>query len=87
VAYNQAQAAVKEQEAFMAELLKDFKPYYQTIVSADVTHGINWFVEKEKLDMVVVIPKKHRLTEKLFSRSQTRELVYHTHVPVLCIHE
>jgi hypothetical protein len=27
------------------------------------------------------------LLEKIFRRSQTRELVFHTHIPILCIHE
>jgi hypothetical protein len=72
---------------YISELLHELKPTYQTILSADVTNGINWFAYKGKIDWVVVIPKKHKLTEKMFTRSQTKELLYHTHVPVLCIHE
>lgn len=76
---------IKESEV-ITELLKDLKPYYQTIVSGDVTNGINWFAEKEKIDWMVVIPKKHKLVEKMFNRSQTKELLHHTHLPVLCMH-
>ncbi|MBS1511360.1 MAG: universal stress protein [Bacteroidetes bacterium] len=77
---------VKEGEIVTA-LLSDIKPFYSTIISADVTSGINWFAEKEKIDWMVVIPKKHNLTEKLFVRSQTKALLHHTHLPVLCMHE
>jgi hypothetical protein len=76
-----------EESLYIGELLSEFKPYYKTITSAETTVGINWFVEKEKIDWIVVIPKKHKLIEKLFSRSHTKDLLYHTHVPVLCIHE
>jgi nucleotide-binding universal stress UspA family protein len=76
-----------EESMYISELLRELKPTYQTILSADVTNGINWFADKGKIDWVVVIPKKHKLTEKMFTRSQTKELLYHTHVPVLCIHE
>jgi nucleotide-binding universal stress UspA family protein len=69
------------------ELLKDLKPAYDTILSADTIYGINWFAEKEKIDWVVVIPKKHNLMEKMFSRSHTKELLHHTHLPVLCMHD
>ena len=77
---------VKESELISA-LLYDLKPSYQTIVSSDVTSGINWFADKEKIDWMVVIPKKHKLIEKMFGRSQTKELLHHTHLPVLCMHE
>jgi nucleotide-binding universal stress UspA family protein len=81
-------SAGREQESmYISELLKELKPSYQTILSADITNGINWFAEKEKIDWMVVIPKKHNLIEKLFSRSHTKELLYHTHTPVLCMHE
>ena len=69
------------------ELLKGTKAEYHSVEAREVTEGINWFIAKEKLDWVTVIPKKHRLLEKIFKRSHTRELVFHTHTPVLCIHE
>jgi nucleotide-binding universal stress UspA family protein len=72
---------------YISELLKDVKPYYSTIYSQDITEGINWFVDKEKIDWVVMIPKKHNLIDKIFGRSQTKSLLYHAHIPVLCMHE
>ncbi|MGG9961260.1 universal stress protein [Ferruginibacter sp. SUN106] len=71
----------------ISELLYDLKPAYQTIISGDITNGINWFADKEKIDWMVMIPKKHNLVEKVFGRSQTKELLHHTHLPVLCMHE
>ncbi|GAB2833657.1 universal stress protein [Ferruginibacter profundus] len=71
----------------VSELLYDLKPAYQTIISGDITNGINWFADKEKIDWMVMIPKKHNLVEKVFGRSQTKELLHHTHLPVLCMHE
>jgi nucleotide-binding universal stress UspA family protein len=79
-----------QQEAegmYINELLKDVKPYYSTIYAQDVTTGVNWFAEKEKIDWLVMIPKKHNLLDKIFGRSHTKDLLYHTHIPVLCMHE
>jgi nucleotide-binding universal stress UspA family protein len=72
---------------YINELFKDFKPDYHTLLSSDITYSINWFAEKEKIDWIVVIPKKHNLIDRLFSRSKTQDLIYHTHTPVLCMHE
>jgi len=76
---------VKE-NSYTGELLQSMKPSYQTIVSAGVSNGINWFAEKEKVDWVVMVPRKHNLAEKIFSKSQTKDLLHHTHLPVLCMH-
>lgn len=78
----------KLQESFLInELLREVKAEFHSLEAAEVTDGINWFVDKSKLDWLVVIPKKHKLIEKIFRRSQTKELLYHTHIPILCIHE
>jgi nucleotide-binding universal stress UspA family protein len=78
----------KAQETYLVDdLLRDTKAEFHSIEAGEITDGINWFVDRSKLDWLVVIPKKHNLLEKIFRRSQTRELVFHTHIPVLCIHE
>ena len=78
----------KTQESYLInELLRDTKAEFHSIEAGEVTDGVNWFIDKSKLDWLVVIPKKHNLLEKVFRRSQTKELVYHTHIPILCIHE
>ncbi|MEO5891938.1 MAG: universal stress protein [Ferruginibacter sp.] len=69
------------------DLLSDTKAEFHSIGAGEVTDGINWFIDRSKLDWLVVIPKRHKLLEKIFRRSHTNELVYHTHIPVLCIHE
>jgi len=76
-----------EESAYVAEFFNEFAPEYHTILSADTTAGINYFAQQTKVDWIVVIPKKHNLVDKLFKRSQTMDLLHHTTVPVLCIHE
>jgi nucleotide-binding universal stress UspA family protein len=75
------------EQMFIAQALLDCRPEYHSIMSEDVTYGINWFAETEKIDWMVVIPKKHNLIERMFSRSKTHDLIHHTHIPVLCMHE
>ncbi len=76
-----------EESAYLAEFFNSLMPEYHTIQSSDITEGINYFADLTKVDWIVVIPKKHNLIDKLFKRSQTKELLYHTSVPILCIHE
>lgn len=80
-------AQIAAESMYISELLKELKPFYSAIYSSDITLGINWFAEKEKIDWMLMIPRQHNLMDKIFGRSQTKALLYHTNVPVLCMHE
>jgi len=73
--------------AYLDAMLDDIKPHYYFLNREDVVEGINEFAEKNNLDMVMVIPKKHRLIDSLFHKSRSRELVSHSHIPIVSIHE
>lgn len=84
--HNTSEENVMENK-YVVELLTAFKPEFHSIEHIDITDGINWFAEKAKLDLIVVIPRKHNLIDKLFKRSHTKDLLFHTNIPVLCMHE
>lgn len=68
-------------------LFRDINPLYDSIESESVTEGLNKYADEKGLDWIVVIPKKHTLLQKIFSRSHSKDLLYHTHLPVLCVHQ
>jgi nucleotide-binding universal stress UspA family protein len=76
-----------EQTLLLHTMLEDAKPSYHFIQHKDAEDGINEFAEKNNLDLLIAIPKKHKLLEGVFKPSSTKQLVFHSHVPVMCIHE
>ncbi|MBI3139945.1 MAG: universal stress protein [Sphingobacteriales bacterium] len=80
-------AETPEQSILLHTLLEEAKPTYHFIEHADIEDGINDFAEKNNLDLIITIPKKHRLLEGVFKPSSTKQLVYQSHVPVMCVHE
>jgi nucleotide-binding universal stress UspA family protein len=68
-------------------LLKNYNPEYQYVDSTDFAEATNDFVDKNNVDMIITIPRKHGFFESIFKKSHTKQLAYHTHVPLLCIHE
>ncbi len=76
-----------EQSFLIHNLLEDLKPNYHFINNADVEDGINQFAESNNLDLVITIPKKHKLLEGIFKPSSSRQLVFQSHIPVMCVHE
>ncbi|TAL63293.1 MAG: universal stress protein [Bacteroidetes bacterium] len=55
--------------------------------SEDIADGINTFADDHKCDWVAMIPHKHNLLDKLFHRSNTKKMAFHTHIPLLSIHD
>jgi len=76
-----------EQSALLHTMLEEVKPVYHFIEHKDIEDGINEFADKNNLDLVIAIPKKHKLLEGLFRHSTTKQLVFESHVPVMCVHE
>lgn len=76
-----------EQSFLLHNMLEELKPEYHFINHADIEDGINEFAETNNLDLVITIPKKHKLLEGIFKHSSTKDLVFHSHVPVMCVHE
>ena len=69
------------------EMLDDLNPSYHFINHPDIAEGVRKFAEENNLDMIIVIPKKHTLFESLFHKSNSKQLITHTHIPVMCMHE
>lgn len=75
------------EEMHTLDTMLDEVPHeFQFIEDADVQHAINTFVEQHQIDMLIMIPKKHNLWDTIFKKSHTKEMAYHSHVPILSLH-
>lgn len=75
------------QQELLRSLLKDYEPCFSFIHSDNFVEGVNNFVEKNNIDIIITIPKKHGFFEGLFKESHTKRLAFHSHVPTMCVHE
>lgn len=76
-----------EQSALLHTMLEEVNPVYDFIEHKDIEDGLNEFAEKNNLDLLITIPKKHKLLDGLFKPSSAKQLVVQSHIPVMCIHE
>jgi nucleotide-binding universal stress UspA family protein len=68
-------------------LLEGYDPQFHFIDHTNVVQGIMDFAAKQQADLILIIPKKHGLFDHIFKRSRTTQLAFHTHIPLLAIHE
>jgi nucleotide-binding universal stress UspA family protein len=81
------EAGTPAEALLLNNLLHPLEPAWHFIEDPDVEHGVNDFAEKNNIDLLVVIPRKHKLLEGLFQKSHSRELIFHSHVPIMAMHE
>lgn len=74
------------QSGMLQEMLAPLHPQYHFLTNENIDEGIMDFAEKNAIDLLVVIPKRHDLMERLVHKSHTKQLVLHSHVPVLALH-
>lgn len=80
-------AETAEQTLLLQTMLDKAKPEFEHIQNIDVAEGIHSWSEKNCLDLVITIPKKHKMIERLFNRNHTKVIIFRSHIPLLCIHE
>ncbi len=68
-------------------LLGEVKHSFHYVQNNDVVEALNEFVEKQKANMVVMLPRKHSLLSSIMSGSQTKRMAYHSKVPLLSLHD
>ena len=61
-------------------------PQFHFISSTNIDDGIIYFAEESNIDLLIVVPKPHGLLYKLIHKSHTKQLVLHSHVPVMALH-
>jgi K+-sensing histidine kinase KdpD len=76
----------REQEGIMRSILEEINPKFFFINNQDVEKGVHEFAENNNVDLLIVVPRKHNLLESLFQKSHSKELVFHSHIPILSVH-
>ena len=77
----------KTERAKLDTILTGYETEYYFMRQFDFVDAINQFVMDYKIDMIFTVPKKHSFLGGLFKSSHTKKLAYHSHVPLVAVHE
>jgi nucleotide-binding universal stress UspA family protein len=77
----------KAERSKLEVILKGYNPQFYFIRLFDFVDAVNQFVEDREIDLIVTIPRRHSFLGKMFKTSYTKKLAYHSHVPIIAIHE
>jgi len=68
-------------------LLKTNSPQYHFVENESFTDGINQFADSNNIDLIITIPKKHGFFDNIFKKSHTKRLAFHSHLPLMVMHD
>ncbi len=65
--------------------LKNVRHHYHFIEDDDLEKSIGEYVEKNKIDMISLMPRKHTVFEQIFGKTYSRKIILHTDMPLLAL--
>ncbi len=75
------------ERAKLKEMFNEFSPEFYFLGMEDVDEAINQFANDKKIDFIIIIHKEQSVFSRLFVKSHTKQLAYHSSIPVLAMHE
>lgn len=78
---------VEFESGLLQEMVVTLQPDYHFITNENTDEGIIDFAEKNEIDLLIVLPKRHDLLDKVIHKSHTKQLVLHSLVPVMALHQ
>lgn len=79
----------EEKEAAMKfnRYLKKHRHHYHLIIGDDIEESLNTYCINKNIDVIAMIPRKHKLFDRVFDGGETKSMVFHTSIPLLAIPE
>ena len=71
----------------LREELQILDTTFEYPVDTDIRHALNEFINKHHVDMLVMMPHKHEWFKRLFKKSETKDMIFHTEIPLLILPE
>lgn len=77
----------KAQRSKLENILNGYQTEFYFIRQYDFLDAVSQFTQDKNIDVIVTVPKERSFLSGLFKTSHTKKLAYHSHVPIVAIHE
>ena len=69
------------------KLVSELNSKYSTIYNHEFVQGIESYIQNNNIDLLIILPHKHNLMERLFFKTHTKELLKKISIPIMCVCE
>ncbi|HNP19816.1 MAG TPA: universal stress protein [Fulvivirga sp.] len=67
------------------QFFKNIPHHFHYIVNEDVETGLNEYIIRKQIDLLALIPRKHKFFDMIFGKSESRRIIFHTKTPVITL--
>jgi hypothetical protein len=71
----------------LEKTIEELNHSFHYVKNEDIIEGLNEFALSNKIDLTVMIPRRHSLFTSIFKEPTTKRMAFHTHLPLLTLHE
>ncbi|RTL59894.1 MAG: universal stress protein [Sphingobacteriales bacterium] len=75
------------QSGLLEAMFQSWSPEYHFVEDYNVQEGLSRYIEANNINILIVVPHKQNMLHKLFMPNHTKQLVFHSKVPVMVVHE
>lgn len=65
----------------LQNMLGDLHPLYRFLDYEDIENGLEEFAEVNKLDLLIILPKRYNVIDKIFHQGHSKRMMLHTQLP------
>lgn len=84
--HEYATADTPFQSGLVETMFQYHQPQYHFVGDENIIEGLSRCINDKHIDLLIAVPHKHNLLEKLFTPSHTKQIVFHSKVPVMVVH-
>lgn len=85
--YVEVTEKYKTERERLENMLAEFNPQFYFIRMYDFQDAVSSFTADHHIDLIITVPRKHNFLTGLYRTSYTKRLAYHSHVPIIAVHE
>jgi nucleotide-binding universal stress UspA family protein len=82
---NTEKAESSEEKQQLTAMFNEYTPDFHVMNNPDFVGAVDFFVKDRKIEIVIVVPKKHGLLENIFSTSYTKTLAFRGKTPLMAV--
>lgn len=85
--YVEVTEEYKKEREQLQTMFSEFNPQFYFIRMYDFQDAVSSFAADHQIDMIITVPRKHSFLAGLYKTSYTKKLAYHSHIPIVAVHE
>lgn len=84
---SQADTEIQQAKENLEIMFDSFEKEFHFLTKSDFYTALDNFIKEKNIDILVTVPRHQSNSSSLFKSTHTKKLAYHSHIPILAVHQ